>query len=383
MAALSWDEICKRAEDNNKTVICEVEKRGCHRCFRVKCNICGEERTNYLHCFHKCSTCAHNSQRSNTQEFINKSIEVHGNKFDYNLVKYVNNHTKIIILCNTCNNIFKQKPSNHTRGDGCLICANKKFSTDRRKSILDFVNKSKELNGEKYDYSLVEYINSHTAVKILCNKCDNIFKQTPSSHLRGSGCNICANNQKSNTEEFINKVKKIHCVKYNYDLVEYVNNLTKVKIKCNTCNNIFEQKPANHLKWEGCPKCNESKGENRVAKYLTKNNISFTPQRTFNTLRDKNLLFPDFYLEDLNLLIEYDGEGHYKVINRSKDPKKNLENFHDCQRRDKIKNEWAKANNIPLLRIPYWDFDRIEELVGEFIFEYTRKREMKQLVLEI
>jgi hypothetical protein len=166
-------------------------------------------------------------------------------------------------------------------------------------------------------------------------------------------------------------------------LVEYVNNLTKVKIKCNTCNNIFEQKPANHLKWEGCPKCNESKGENRVAKYLSYNNIKYTKNKIFKTLKDKSYLKPDFYLDDHNLLIEYDGEGHHKVINRSKNPKKNLENFHDCQRRDEIKNEWALRNNIPLLRIPYWDFDRVEELVGEFIFEYTKKKEIKQLVLEI
>ena len=381
MAALSWDEICERAEDNNNIVICEVEKKF-HRSFKIMCNICKTVRINYLHCFHKCSTCAHNSQRSNTKEFIHKSIEVHGNKFDYNLVEYVNNQTKVIILCNICNNIFKQKPSNHLRGDGCLICANKKLSFNRRKNILDFVNKSKELNGEKYDYSLVEYINSHTAVKILCNTCNNIFQQTPSSHLRGSGCNICAGNQKSNKEEFVIKAQKIHIDKYNYDLVEYVNNNTKVKIKCNTCDTIFEQRPNNHLHGDGCPKCNESKGENRVAKYLSEKNIKYTRNKIFKTLKYKSYLKPDFYLDDLNLLIEYDGEYHYKAI-RGSTPEEKQKNLEDCQRRDKIKNEWALRNNIPLIRIPYWDFDRIEELIEAFILEHSTKREVKQLVLEM
>ena len=88
------------------------------------------------------------------------------------------------------------------------------------------------------------------------------------------------------------------------------------------------------------------------------------------------------YLDDLILLIEYDGEFHYKALMGStlKEKQKNLE---DCQRRDKIKNKWAEENNIPLLRIPYWDFDRIEELIEAFILEHTSPKERKQLALEI
>ena len=83
----------------------------------------------------------------------------------------------------------------------------------------------------------------------------------------------------------------------------------------------------------------------------------------------------------MNLLIEYDGEYHYKAI-RGSTPEIKHKRFEDCQSRDKIKNEWAKANNIPLLRIPYWDFDRIEELIDAFIIEHTKK-EIKQLVMDI
>jgi very-short-patch-repair endonuclease len=180
----------------------------------------------------------------------------------------------------------------------------------------------------------------------------------------------------------ISKSKKIHEQKYNYDFVEYVNSKTKVKILCNKCNNIFEQIPYNHLRGRGCPKCNESKGEIKVAKYLTENNISFIPQKTFKTLRDKRHLKLDFYLDDINLLIEYDGEYHYKA-KRGSTPEIKQKNLEIQQRRDKIKNEWAKANNIPLLRIPYWDFDRIEELIEAFILQHSKKKEIKQLVLEM
>jgi hypothetical protein len=87
-------------------------------------------------------------------------------------------------------------------------------------------------------------------------------------------------------------------------------------------------------------------------------------------------------LSELNLFIEYDGEGHYFPC-FGYIPENKQKNLEDCQRRDKIKDEWAKANNIPLLRIPYWDYDRIEELIDAFILEHTRKKEVKQLVLDM
>ena len=121
--------------------------------------------------------------------------------------------------------------------------------------------------------------------------------------------------------------------------------------------------------------------EAKLTKYLSEKNIKFTPQKTFQTLRDINLLKCDFYLEDLNLLIEYDGAFHYKAIIGST-PENKQKILEAQQRRDKIKDEWARKNNIPLLRIPYWDYDRIEELIDAFILDHTRKKEVKQLVLE-
>ncbi len=314
MTALSWEEIVERGKQHNKTVICEVEKRGDKRCFKVKCDLCGDEKNKRLNCLNKCKKCQANYLRDNNE---------------------------------------------------------------------DFIFKAKNKHRDKYDYSLVEYLSDKLKIKIKCIKCNNIFEQTPNSHLRGHGCKICFDNVKRfTTEEFIMKSKKIHGNKYNYSLVKYITSKIKVKILCNTCNNIFEQNASRHLCGSGCPRCNESKGENRVAKYLTENNISFIPQKTFKNLRDIRPLIPDFYLDDLNLLIEYDGEFHYKPLIGST-PEIKQKNLEIQQRRDKIKTEWAKANNIPLLRIPYWDFDRIEELIEAFIIQHSKKKEIKQLVLEM
>jgi len=95
----------------------------------------------------------------------------------------------------------------------------------------EFVHKSNIIHDDKYDYSLVEYTNAHTKVKIICQE-HGTFEQTPDSHLRGSDCPICAGTIKLSTDQFISKANHIHNNKYDYSMVEYINNRTKVKIIC-------------------------------------------------------------------------------------------------------------------------------------------------------
>jgi hypothetical protein len=379
MALLSWQEIVERGKQHNKTVICEVEKRNGRKYYNVKCNECYDISLKLAFEIHACKKCKDIKQSSNKEEFVFRADNKHPGKYDYSLVEYINSVTKVKIICNQCNTIFEQRPHDHLNGNNCPKCVIQSRTSNKE----EFILKADMKHLGKYDYSLVEYINSKTKVKIICNQCNTIFEQLPNGHLGGNNCPKCViDNTKSNTEEFVIKAHKIHENKYSYDLVDYQRSDIKVKILCNRCNTIFEQKPHVHLYGRGCPKCNESKGELRVAKYLSEKNIKYTRNKIFKTLRYKSYLKPDFYLNDLNLLIEYDGEYHYKAIRGSTQEIKQ-KRFEDCQRRDKIKNEWAKANNIPLLRLPYWDFDRIEELIEAFIIQHSKKKEMKQLVLEM
>ena len=125
---------------------------------------------------------------------------------------------------------------------------------------MNFFEKAKNKYNEQYDYSLVEYINNRTKVKIKCNSCGNIFEMQPANHLKGQGCLEYCPTAKKTTEQFIEEAKLIHEDKYDYSLVNYINNYTKVKIKCNNCGFIFEQKPNDHLNGSGGPKCAISKG---------------------------------------------------------------------------------------------------------------------------
>ena len=123
----------------------------------------------------------------------------------------------------------------------------------KKKTRQEFIDKARQVHGDKYDYSRVEYINSYTKVKIICPIHDE-FEQRPVHHLRGCDCPYCVTNTKSSKEEFEEKARKIHGNWYNYDYVDYQTAHTLVTIVCPQ-HGPFEQKPNDHLNGIGCYKC--------------------------------------------------------------------------------------------------------------------------------
>lgn len=135
----------------------------------------------------------------------------------------------------------------------------------------EFVKKAKEKHKDKYDYSIFIYLNSHIKGKIKCNKCNLIFEQTPSDHLRGRGCPKCGvinghNKQRKTKEQFIIDAKNMHKNKYNYEKFIYTNNSTNGIITCLSCKNDFMQSPNRHLCGCGCPKCGVINSHNKQTK---------------------------------------------------------------------------------------------------------------------
>jgi len=116
-----------------------------------------------------------------TIDFIEKSINIHGNKYDYSLVEYVGSKMKVKIICRI-HGVFEQIPTHHLNGVGCS--GNKKYTTE------EFIKKATKIHNNRYDYSLVDYINTNTKVKIICKK-HGIFEQTPKKHLKGQECPKC------------------------------------------------------------------------------------------------------------------------------------------------------------------------------------------------
>jgi hypothetical protein len=124
----------------------------------------------------------------------------------------------------------------------------------KKKTTEQFIFEATEIHGYKYDYSLVEYINVKSKVKILC-KIHGVFEQTPDMHLSKRGCWYCGGSKKLTNNEFIQRSEKIHDKIYDYSKVKYINKETHVIIICNI-HGEFSQLPHNHVRGQqGCPKC--------------------------------------------------------------------------------------------------------------------------------
>ena len=278
------------------------------------------------------------------KKFIEKAISIHNYRYDYSLVEYKGNRINVKIICKE-HGIFEQRPSNHIHHkQGCPRCYGNKKVT-----VQEFIKKSNEIHNNKYDYSLVEYKNNFTKIKIICPN-HGVFEQKPVNHsIQKQGCLRCSGKNTKTTEEFISFAQDIHGYLYDYSLVNYISGNIKVKIICEK-HGIFEQKPDIHTnRRHGCPKCKKSKGELQIIKTLNENNIAFTQQKEFENCKDTNVLYFDFYLTDQNLCIEYDGLQHFEPIEYWG----GIENLKYIQKHDQIKTNFCEINDIKLIRIKY------------------------------
>ena len=293
-----------------------------------------------------CPKCIYDSKRMSKEDFIKKADTIHRKKYDYNDVDYKNNSTNIDIICPT-HGLFQQTPLHHLQGAGCQECGGSK------KIILsDFIKKSNKVHNNKYNYNDVIYKGNKEKVCIKCDK-HGYFYQLPINHLRGSGCPSCSNLKKLTNDDFIKKSNLVHNNKYNYDNVNYLNHKSIVSIKCDK-HGEFKQVAGQHLSGSGCPICKSSKGEIKIETFLKKYNINYKSQYTFSDLKHKGLLKFDFgLLNDYGKLIcvvEFNGEQHYKFkINFHK----TIDGFEIYKYRDGLKFDYCEINKIPLIIIKY------------------------------
>lgn len=182
-----------------------------------------------------------------TAGFIERAQAVHGDRYDYSDVVYTGAMDKVTIRCSV-HGPFEQIAVDHVRGRGCSACNERQTHT-----IDTFTVKAIAQHGDKYDYSLVRYVNVNTKVDIIC-PVHGVFQQTPKDHMRKYGCPACGGTKPVTTGEFIQRACAVHNHKYQYDLVEMVNMNTDVTIRCDI-HGPFSQRPADHLNGVGCPVC--------------------------------------------------------------------------------------------------------------------------------
>ena len=367
------------------------------------------------------------SNKVTVEDFIQRARQVHGDKYDYSRLNYVNIITKACIVCPE-HGEFWQYPYVHLKGSGCPECGKKMAALKHNLTIDEFIERAKKKHGDKYDYSKVEYMDIQTPVCIICPE-HGEFWQRPSNHIEKSGCPECGrrnigSTQRNSLNDFIEKAKKKHGDKYDYSKVEYTNGTNKVCIICPE-HGEFWQIAKNHLSGGGCPKCQgyyrttdefikesnlihnnkydyskvdyvDSKTpvciicpehgefwqvpgehcpkclmsslEKDIEQFLIDNNIKYEWQKTFSWLKYKKPLKLDFYLPEYNVAIECQGEQHSNNFKR-KWYKITEEQWKEIDLRDKLKKELCLENNIKIL---YYSNKNIEF----FDKVYTDKNEL-------
>jgi hypothetical protein len=364
------------------------------------------------------------SIRSNTQTFIDRSNEIHNFKYDYSMVDYTVSSNKVIIICKT-HGSFSQVANSHILGMGCKKCGDY-FGSEKREYIKkyttdEFILESQRIWGDKYDYSLVKYVNARTKVKIIYD--DIIYEQLPMGHLKypvegylnqeiflikakrkwgdkydyslvkyistkftvkiiykGEIYEQLPHNHliyspelknKLTKEDFILRSNEIHNVKYNYNLVNYVSDRVKVIINCPYHGNFF-QTPSVHLRGSGCRRCNDSFGEKIIANFLDRNNIEYKREYIFDDCKNIYPLRFDFYIPSTRKCIEFDGIQHFQPVEYFGGVKA----YELRKINDKIKNDYCEDNYINLIRIRYNQIDDINNILYENLKNHIKPKNL-------
>ena len=288
-----------------------------------------------------------------TESFIERSKKVHGDTYLYTKTDFKKSSDKVCITCKKHGD-FWQLPFSHLNGCGCPKCGNIKKNTNKKMSVKDVIERAKKVHGNKYSYDKTVYDGIYKKICIICPK-HGEFWQTPKDHFDGCGCPKCSvdsvwdSRGRITTEDFIKEAKKIHGNKYDYSEVEYKNRRKKIKIICHRKNKngvehgSFFQTPGSHLNGCGCPHCRNSRLENKVFNLLTKNNIVFEKEKTYDWLINNGHMYLDFYLPYYNAAIECQGVQHYVNIKI-----RGIDRYEEINNNDLLKRELCYKHGVKI-----------------------------------
>lgn len=262
----------------------------------------------------------------------------------------------------SCGNIFKTSFSKFKDRNQktCPTCATRRSPQCQPFTNEFFLKKIFSLVGDEYLF-LEPYKNSRTKLKVIHTLCNHEYFVTPDKFInQNRRCPRCNGGVRKTTiifkEEVFNKYKG------EYEVVgNYIDAKTNIKLKHTACGHIFETSPCSFLRdLSACHRCNTSFGEKKIIDFLKKHKITFKHQYKFSKL--KNHIF-DFFiiLNGTMLAIEFDGIQHYEPVKYFGGVAK----FKQQKKRDLIKDNFCKENNIKLVRIPYYDIDLIDDILKE------------------
>lgn len=295
------------------------------------------------------------------EEFTNKINKVHNiNSDDYELLSPYEGYNKpIIFKCNHC---------------GCVktVLDNSLTTTKKNKNICRCYGYTEEWHriNKKYkdwlntqeDYNIIdEYKGNKINLLVECKKCHSKQKRSINSLINNDGCLICElkHSALKTTEQFQKELNLLYNDEYFVE-EQYKGVLNDIRIKHLKCNTSYLAKPHYILTKKGgkCPVCyyNKSKGEQKIQYILDKYKVNYSMQKRFDDL--KKMPF-DFFIEDYNLAIEFQGIQHFQPIEFFG----GVDSFKNQLKIDTKKLQYCIDNDYNYLSIPYYHFNNIESIL--------------------
>lgn len=283
-----------------------------------------------------------------TLEYVKEYI--HNEGYELLSSEYINAKSSLQIKCNK-GHVYISNWNRFQYGTRCPYCVGKYRTIKEAKEYFSM-----------YGYIITDndYISSRAKMNVLCPNGHKI-QISYNNFTNGKRCLKCDIEKKTFSYEYV----KSYIKNFNYTLLdkEYKNSNTKLNMICNA-GHVYSATFDGFKRGKRCPYCKTSNGENKIANILKELKITYIRQYSFNECKNINRLSFDFYLPKYNLCIEYDGQQHFKPVDFSgKNRKRSIDEFTNTLIRDAIKNQYCEDNNINLLRIPFWDFDNIEEKI--------------------
>ncbi len=292
-----------------------------------------------------------NTYKKTTEQFIKESIEIWGEKYDYSLTDYNGALEKVKIIYDGV--VFYQIPTSHLSGQ----CVERNLNQE------SFIKKSKEVYGNRYDYTSVVFLSGD--IEVMIGYCGVLYSQKPHQHLLGYRPENKKLSTKKTINGFISESDLVHDNKFIYDKVDYINNQTKVIVTCEI-HGDFKITPISHLRGTGCPKC-DLVGDKLISKFLKKYKVYFLKQYKFPECRNGFELPFDFFIPSMRTCIEFYEKQHYQHIDNF-----GIDLYEKLKSDDRTKMEYCDENYINLIIIKYYQIDDISKIMWDNLKQFIR-----------
>lgn len=292
---------------------------------------------------------------------------------------YSGSHPPLIFNCYICHDEFKMAWSHIITGHECSVCGGQQVGNhhslyELRPDLMEEWNYKLNKISPK-EITINSSYHAHWICKNGYGKWESdVYKRTYSGHR----CPYCDGNWLSdlNRLSIINPElsKEWNKIKNKNLTPKDVSHGSRVRVwwKCSICKHEYKSPVAERSSGRGCPKCSLSGNEQEIIKILKVFNFKMTRDyitgKNFSDCKYMNTLPFDFYFKKINLIIEFHGEQHYKIVNfGGKSKEKAEKEFEIIKIRDKIKEDYCNKNNHNLIIIPYWDFKNLKKIINDSI----------------